>query len=48
MWENTGKWKIFSVPITREVKKIDKNGEELTKTISCKLQLIDSARFMAS
>ena len=27
---------------------IDKNGIEMTKTISCKLQFIDSTRFMAS
>ena len=46
--ENTEKYKTFSVPITKEVKRIDKNGEKITKTISYKLQLIDSARFMAS
>ena len=39
---------LFSVPITKEVEKIDKNGEEVTKTIYFKLQFIDSARFMAS
>ena len=27
---------------------IGENGEEITKSISCKLQFIDSARFMAS
>ena len=30
------------------VTKIDKNGEEITKNISCILQILDSARFMAS
>ena len=39
---------LFSVPITKEVEKIDKNGEEVTKTVYFKLQFIDSARFMAS
>ena len=28
--------------------KIDKNGEEITKTISYRLQFIDSSRFMES
>ena len=46
--ENTEKYKTFSAPLTKEVKRIDKNGEKNTKTISYKLQLIDSARFMAS
>ena len=44
---NTEK-KIFSVPITKEVKRFDKNGKEITKTISYKLQFIDRARFMPS
>ena len=30
------------------VTKIDKSGEEITKNISCILQILDSARFMAS
>ena len=34
--------------IEKEVTKIDKNGEEITKNISYILQFIDSARFMAS
>ena len=45
---NTEKYKTFTLPVTKEVKRIGKNGEEITKTISYKLQLIDSARFMAS
>ena len=32
----------------KEVTRIDKNGEEITKTISYILQFIDSARFMAT
>ena len=46
--ENTGKYKIFIVPIENEVAKIDKNGEGITKNISCILQFIHCARFMAS
>ena len=38
--------KIFSVPITKETKRIDKIGEETAKITSQKLQLADSARFM--
>ena len=43
-------WKIikFKVQIEEEVKRIDKNGEEVTKNLSYILQFIDSARFMAS
>ena len=35
--ENTEKYKIFSLPTTKEVKSIDENGEEIMKTIFCKL-----------
>ena len=45
--ENTEQNKTFLVPITKEVKKIHKNGEKITKTMSFKLQFIDSARFIA-
>ena len=38
---------IFSFN-NKEVKRIGKNGEEITKIISYKLQFIDSTRFMAS
>ena len=38
--ENAGKFK--------DVKSIDKNGKEVTKIISYKLQFIDSVRFMVS
>ena len=37
----------FSVPIEKEVTRIDKNWEEITKAISYRLQFIDSARVMA-
>ena len=46
--ENTEKYITFSVPIEKEVTRIDKNGEEFTKNISYILQFIDTTRFMAS
>ena len=46
--ENTGKYITFIVPIEKEVTRINKNGEEVTKNISYILQFIDSGRFMAS
>ena len=45
---NTEKHLTFTVPIEKEVVRIDKNGEEITKNISYVLQFIDSARFMTS
>ena len=38
----------FAVPIEKEVIRIDKNGEEISKYISYILQFIDGARFTAS
>ena len=46
--ENTEKYITFTVTIEKEVLKIDKNGEKNTKSISYILQIIDSARFIAS
>ena len=46
--ENTEKYITFTVPIGKEVSRIDKIEEEITKNISYILQFIDSARFMAS
>ena len=45
--KNTEKYITFAVSIEKEVTKINKNGEEITKNISYILQFIDSARFMA-
>ena len=45
---NIEKYITFIVPTKKEVTRIDKNGEEITKNISYILQFIDSARFMAS
>lgn len=44
----TEKSEIFSVSITKELKRIAKNGEETTKSVSWKLQFINSASFMAT
>ena len=46
--EKTEKCMTFTVAIEKEVTRIDKNGEEITKNISYILQFIDSARFMRS
>ena len=49
--ESTEKYITFTVPIEKEVTRIDKNGEKITKNISYILQFIDSdllIRFMAS
>ena len=31
LWENTEKYITFTVPIEKEVRRMDKNGEEVTK-----------------
>ena len=46
--ESTEKYIIFTVPTGKEVTRIGKNGEEITKIVSYILQFIDSARFVAS
>ena len=46
--ESTEKFITFSVPIEKQVTRIDKNWEEITKTISWRLKFIDSERFMVS
>ena len=46
--ENTEKYITFTIPIEKEVTRIDKNGEEIAKNKSYILQFIDSARFMAN
>ena len=48
MGENTEKYITIAVSMEKEVTRIDKNGEEITKNISYILQFIDSIRFMAS
>ena len=46
--ENTENYMTFTIVIEKEVTKIAKIGEKITKNISYILQFIDSARFMAS
>ena len=47
VWKkNTEKHKTFLAPTAKGVKKTDKHGEEIIKTTSYKLQLIDSPRFL--
>ena len=42
------KYKTFSVPIEKEVTNIDKDDNESVVTISYKIKIFDSTRFMAS
>ena len=46
--DNTKKYKTFSVPIEKEVTKIDKDGNESVVTIFYKIKFIDITRFMAT
>ena len=48
MRENTEKYIIFTVSIAKKVTRFDKNGEEISKYISYRVHIIDSARFMES
>ena len=43
--ENTEKYITFTAPIEKEVTRIDKIAEEITKNISYILQFIDSTRY---
>ena len=46
LWENTKKSQTFSIPIEKEVAKIDKNDNENVLTISYKIKFIDRARIL--
>ena len=46
--ENIEKYITFKIPIEKEVTRLDKNGEQITKNISHILQFIDNTGFMAS
>ena len=46
--ENTEKYRTFAVLTEKVVTRTDKNGEEIIKNISYRLQFIDSARFLTS
>ena len=45
--ENTEKYITFSLPIKKEITKIDKDGNDKIMTISHKIKFIDSFRFMS-
>ena len=44
--ENTEKCTTCSFPVEKEVTRIDKKGNEITKTTAYKLQLIDTTRLL--
>ena len=46
--ENTEKYKTISVPIEKEITKIDKDGNESVVTISYKIKFIDGAILTAN
>ena len=46
--ENTEKYITFSVPIKKEITKIDKDGNDKIMKISYRIKFIDSFRFMSS
>ena len=48
LWENKENSKTFSVPIKKEITKIDKDGNESVVNLSYKTKFINSASFMAS
>ena len=49
LMENTKTFQTFSIPIeVKEIKKIDKDGNESVVTISFERKFIDIARFMAT
>ena len=46
--QNTEKYISFSVPIKKQITKIDKDGNDKIANISYKIKFIDSVRFMSS
>ena len=46
--ENSEIYKNFSVPIKKEVIKIDKDGKKSVETVSYKIKFTDSMKFMAT
>ena len=47
-WRKQRKVKIFSLPIKKEIIKIDKDGNESVETISYEIKFIDSMRFIGT
>ena len=48
LWGNTEKYKPFSVPIEKEVTKIDKDGNARVANISYNIKFTGNARFLTS
>ena len=46
--ENTEKYITFPVPIKKEIKKRDENGNDKIMKISCKIKFSDSFRFIST
>ena len=46
--ENTEKCKTYSIPIKKEITKINKDGNESAVTVTYKIKCINIARFMAT
>ena len=46
--KHTERHLTVSIPVEKEVKQLVKNGAQITKGISYKLEFVDSTRFMAS
>ena len=46
--ENTERFKHFSVPLEKEIREVDKDGNDSVATISQKTKFIDSTKFMAN
>ena len=48
LMENTESFNYFSVPLEKEIRKVDKDGNDSVATISYKIKFIDSTKFMAN
>ena len=46
--ENIEQYRTFSVPNEKEIRKVDKDGNEDITTVSYKIKFIDSVRFIRS
>ena len=46
--ENTESFKHFPVPLEKEIRKVDKDGNDSVATISYKIKFIDSTKFMVN
>ena len=46
--ENTERFKHFSVPLEKEIREVDKDGNDSVATISQKIKFIDSTKFKSN